>query len=110
MLRSLKFGICVSLEKNGIGSFFTSMHEDSSCLYRYDFKVNALPHLGHTYGFAEECVWTWALKLDLSANALSQIEHLYGFSPGKKKHIYYQYESMKISIREKFNTRDGKKK
>lgn len=59
------------------------IQDDSSCLYKYDFNANALPHLPHTCGFVFECVCTCARRFDLSANALLQIVHLNGFSPGK---------------------------
>lgn len=60
---------------------FILIHEDSSCLYRYDLRAKALPHLPQMCGLVFEWVWMWARRLDLSAKALLQIEHLKGFSP-----------------------------
>lgn len=62
--------------------FMLRTHDDSSCLYRYDFRANDLPQRAQVCGFVFEWVWMCARRLDLSANALAQTEHSKGFSPG----------------------------
>lgn len=62
--------------------FMLRTHDDSSCLYRYDFSANDLPQRAQVCGFVFECVWTCARRFDLSANDLAQTEHSNGFSPG----------------------------
>lgn len=65
----------------GLLSLPLRMQDDSSCLYKYDFKAKAFPHLVHMCGFVLEWVCTWARKFDLSAKALLHTGHLNGFSP-----------------------------
>lgn len=59
--------------------------DDSSCLYKYDFKANDLPQRVHAYGLKLECVWTCARRFDLSAKALPHMLHRNGFSPVQVK-------------------------
>lgn len=65
--------------------FRLRMHEDSSCLYRYDLSAKDFPHRVHVCGLVFEWVWICARRLDLSAKALAQMEHSKGFSPEKMR-------------------------
>lgn len=77
------------------------MHDDSSCLYKYDFSANALPHLAQLCGFVLECVWMCARRFDLSANDFEQIEHWKGFSPAnenkRKNYVYFESKMYRIN-------------
>lgn len=58
-----------------------SVQPPSVCLVSSDILENVLLQDVQEYFLTSECVWRWALRLDLSAKALLQYVHENGFSP-----------------------------
>lgn len=54
-------------------SFSWLKHDDSKCLFRYDFSANVLWHRWHSKFLSAECVCMCARKFERSANAVLMI-------------------------------------